>query len=604
MKLFLISALLFTGFTSTAQGFCATNDVKKYPGKWTWKKDGTAAQWQFTEPIRKEIQRILPSPLEGLFGEGSMAFWRDNAYFNLPSPRSAEFYLILRKYECLEKYKLIQPEGETGCWVYFLLNNIEGVKFPLQTETSIKDPETDKSYQVMNMEIRTDAAGNQLIYTSSKPGIYVPHCYYFSSRKGLPRKRISNRALFLLYKKKHEKRVTEDILRFEKMIAADEKTYQSLSAKEKAEQPYWIENGKKNKVYLEKFRAEKETILNWYKKSMLRNDLDSPACVQTVNPYIFSPEKLDAAPGMGFGVWEDNPDFFDLKKPKDEPQCMALYIRRQDNDKPKKDFMDLFYSQFNLDVLARLTGEKQKKINGINSISHSISDKKSATLNAQQTTENSMDFSQSVPGNFPADWEGEDNISVRNESGKNQLALDKPGYWYPRQYNQEIQDKFSLSFDLSWNKDIPYYGGLFTVSFSKVAYDNPSEKYRTDINPASFWSLYDSYAGGFNRVVCWLDVHGNNGGTLEVISYSASESQVAVKKVNLPAVAGANNKHQLRFERSGNALVIYIDNRKEAQVENAFIPEVAYNLYAFSRYKGTTEKTDVFFLNNIKVKYK
>ena len=266
--------------------------------------------------------------------------------------------------------------------------------------------------------------------------------------------------------------------------------------------------------------------------------------------------------------------------------------------------MDLFFNQFNLDVLAKLTGEPAKKPGSANTLTASAHDMKNTTSSAQQSlTKPVIRFDNSAPGDFPAGWEGDNNISVKQVDGKNQLALDKKGYWYPRQYNQEIKDQFSLSFDLSWDKAMPYYNGLFTVSFGQVLYDNPSEHYRTDLNPSSYWSLYDSYAGNFNRVVCWFDATGNNGGSLQVASYQQNEAQVANKKIPLPGFTPENNKHAVRLERTGNNLLVFINEKKEAEVENAFISGVRYNLYTFSRYKGTEDPKDVYYLTQIKTAY-
>jgi hypothetical protein len=443
-----------------------------------------------------------------------------------------------------------------------------------------------------------------LLYTSNKPGIFIPHCYYFSAKKGLPRRKITNRELFSSYKTLHEKKVKENILRFEKMIVADEKTYNALTPSEKSAQPYWLVNGKKNKEILAGFRADREKILNWYTEILKRKDLDSLASVNKLNESVFEPETLNAPAGNGFYVWADNPAFFDPARPKDEPQCLSLYIRRQDAQKPKKDFMDLFYNQFNMDVLAKLTGEPAKKSGSANTLTASVHEMKTATSNAQQSlTKTIIQFDDLPSGEFPAGWEGEHNIFVKNVEGRNQLALDKKGYWYPRQYDQEIKDKFSLSFDLSWDKAMPYYNGLFTVSFGQVRYDNPSESYRTDLNPSSFWSLYDSYAGNFNRVVCWFDATGNNAGTLQVTSYQQNEAQVANKKITLPGFWGEKNTHTIKLERKGNNLMVFIDAKKEAEVENAFIPTAHYNLYMFSRYKGSDDPKDVYYINQIKTVY-
>lgn len=191
----------------------------------------------------------------------------------------------------------------------------------------------------------------------------------------------------------------------------------------------------------------------------------------------------------------------------------------------------------------------RQKSGSANTLTASVHEMKTATSNAQQSlTKTIIQFDDLPSGEFPAGWEGEHNIFVKNVEGRNQLALDKKGYWYPRQYDQEIKDKFSLSFDLSWDKAMPYYNGLFTVSFGQVLYDNPSESYRTDLNPSSFWSLYDSYAGNFNRVVCWFDATGNNAGTLQVTSYQQNENQVANKKITLPGFWGEKTHIQSNWK--------------------------------------------------------
>ena len=52
------------------------------------------------------------------------------------------------------------------------------------------------------------------------------------------------------------------------------------------------------------------------------------------------------------------------------------------------------------------------------------------------------------------------------------------------------------------------------------------------------------------------------------------------------------------MQRKGNALLVFINDNKEAELENVFIPSVKYNLYTFSRYKGNNSdnKNDVFYL--------
>lgn len=206
---------------------------------------------------------------------------------------------------------------------------------------------------------------------------------------------------------------------------------------------------------------------------------------------------------------------------------------------------------------------------------------------------------------FPEGWNGIKNIKTQKYENEHWLALTQDGYWYPKQFNKEIKDKFELSFDLGWNKDIAYNSGLFTVSFSEVHYNNPAQKYRVEDEPAKFWSFYDSYVGNFNRVMIWFDPHWNSGGLLEVYSYNNTEQIIGKKRVTLPDFFTSNNSHKLKIVRKDNSLQIFISGKKEAEIEDVFIPSAKYNLYTFSRYKGknSDNKNDVFYIRNINVNY-
>ncbi|HQV60222.1 MAG TPA: hypothetical protein PLG08_05575, partial [Chitinophagaceae bacterium] len=83
MKYILI--VLFCMITSTLiaqeKADCNTLDVNKVPGKWVWQNIAPsiqdpipASQWKFSDPIRKEMQRIMPLSLDGLHATNSIAF--------------------------------------------------------------------------------------------------------------------------------------------------------------------------------------------------------------------------------------------------------------------------------------------------------------------------------------------------------------------------------------------------------------------------------------------------------------------------------------------------------------------------------------------------
>jgi hypothetical protein len=240
-----------------------------------------------------------------------------------------------------------------------------------------------------------------------------------------------------------------------------------------------------------------------------------------------------------------------------------------------------------------MVGETAKKPGSINTLSASLNDVKSESkINQNTITNYNYSFEKSTANQFPSGWNGMKNNTVQQYENKNWLAFTKDGYCYPQQFNKEIKDSFNLTLDLSWSKDISYYSGLFTVAFSEIPYDNAAEKYMIDDNQSNF-----------NRVMIWFDPYWNGGGTLEVYSYDSNENIGVKKRITLPEFYKTKNGHKLKIQRKGNSLQVFINNKKEADIENVFIPSVKYNLYTFSRYKGSDDKNDVFYINNIKAHY-
>ncbi len=608
--------LVFASFVYTnamAQVDCKTLDINKVPGKWVWDNIGggdkpiAASQWQFCEPIRKEFQRIMPVALDGLYATNSIAYGDRNAFWYTKSPANYENYLSLKKFECLKDYNILQKEAVTSCHVFLSMNQIEGQLFPLPANvTELKFHEYESSIRVANIEIQKDAAGNKIIYSSYRPEETIKHCYFFSQKDDLPIRKLTNKELFTAYKIYHEKRLTEQITRHEKIVADYEKTFNSLTELEKQKKDYRWQQYETGKEYLRNLKLEKEKINPWYTEALKEKNINEIAYVKKVNSYNFLPKELESQEGNGYNVWVDNLDFFDKTKSRDVTQCIAMKIERQDDDLPKKNFMDLFFSQFNMDVLAKLAGEPAKNPNGINTINASLGDTKTASkTNQKNISTYSYSFEKNTINQFPSGWNGMKNIRVQKHENKNWLAFTKDGYSYPQQFNKEIKDNFSLSFDLSWNKDIAYNSGLFTVSFSEIPYDNAGERYKMDDNQNQYWSLYDSYVGRFNRIMLWFDPYWNGGGTLEVYSYDKNEKIGVKKRITLPDFYLTNNRHQLKIQRKGNSLLVFINDKKEAEIENVFLPTVKYNIYTFSRYKGNNSdnQNDVFYLDNIKVSY-
>lgn len=589
-----------------AQVNCTQIDLNKVPGKWTWQQAGFGKQWVLGESIRTELKRVFPKANAGLDVKFSIAFGDQNTFHHSASPAYYEYYLLLKKYECLRGSGKVQPEGETGAWVYMVANSLDGQSFPLPGVVGFDFYKYPSRMLVTHIKIETDAAGNRIIYTKFRPGSYEMQGYYFSPKKEIPLRKLSRREVYMSYKLYHEKRLKEQIEKFEKLIRDDQKKYDGLTSSEKKEQNYWPDIIRKNQEFLDAYKKDMNAVNAWFTKSLSRRDLDSEACVESVNPFFFLPEKLEAPAETGYPVWVDDPGFFDKTKPRDQAQFLTLYIRRQDSDLPKKEFMDCFYKDFNLNVLYRHTGAVPPKTVAANTLSASFGESKPLTRSQPRSRILPItDFRQSVSGTFPPGWEGPAGVSIREFEKESWLALTQDGEWNPRQYNQEIRDSFTLSFQVRWNADISYNSGLLQICFSDLAYDQVQEKYMPFTNNPSDWGNYPGYGQSYSRVLIWFDPWWNGGGTITVYSYNKAGFLQFDKRITLPDFFREKNDHRLRISRKGNGLVVTDNGKLIADLPAVFLPSARYNFFTLGRYKGefSDNKADVFLLRGMEVNY-
>ena len=591
---------------AVAQVDCSTQNINTVKGQWVWQKGGYGNQWATSEPIRKEVQRILPVALNGLHATNSIAFGNGPAVPNTPAaPRYYENYLMLKKYECLREYNKLQPEGETGCWVYFVMNSILPEGTQLLSKLHFGYYKNEGGLYIGDFNTRKDGNGNTVLYVSDFSKTDDKVGLYFSAKDRLPVRCISWKELLLSYKMVTDKELSSSIsTKKEGLTNAQQnvKTTKFADTKQYLEQ--LITDRKKEIAALE---TEQQRLQSWYEQQVQHRKINDTARVMITRLDRKEIERLmnlDKKEGT-FPVWIEDISFYDPLKPKDQPQTILFWYRRQDNELPKKIFMDQFLQQFNLNVLARMVGADTVKKSGANTMIGSLNAAKTNTGQAQQLKGPvSFSFDQSVAGRYPDNWSGMKNITVQSVDQKNQLALNQDGYWFPSQYNREIKPGFRLSASLSWNKVIAYNSGLFTVSFCSLDYDNAGEMYTAPAG-GNLSSLYDGYTGQFNRVVCWFDPYANNGGQLTIYSYARNESVLVSKKVNLPGFTSVVPVHQLRFGRQDNNLQVYLNGQLVAEAANVFIPSVKYNVFTFSRYKGNNSdnRKDVFYLAGVEAAY-
>ncbi|MBX9784126.1 MAG: hypothetical protein K2X48_12625 [Chitinophagaceae bacterium] len=597
----LFSIMLLSVLCTTAQIRNAV-DLDKVPPQWVWQKKGNANQWAITNPIQKELQRIFQPLPDGIYATFSISAGDDPA-MGAGTPKSYGPYLMLKKYEYVSSLKKIQQEGETGCWIYFQTNTLNGLHWFLPGRMAdFGFNGGNFQLYVCNLKVETDANGNRVLYTSSYGQENVMAGYCFSANNKLPVRRLTRKELFTSYKLYMDKFYDDWIAQYEKSIPANEKRYNTLTAEQKKEENYWPDVIQRNKKELSEFKEKKVELAKWYSSKMQSANLDVPAVVERLRGNM-EIEKLDVK--EGFNVWMDDPSFFDKAKSADAPQFIFLQVRRQDDQLPKKLFVDRFSDAFNLDVLCKMVGETAKKPSGFNTMTASLTTAKTETKNQQEKEGPvSINFQKDAAGSFPAGWNGMKNISVQDCNNSKWLTLSKAGYWYPKQFNKPIEDGFTLSFNAEWNKEISYYSGLFAVTLAEMPYDNVMQGFKTEGNQSDYSSLYDSYAAEFNRITLRFDPYFNDGGQLQVTVYDKRNVAVLDQKVLLPQFFREKNKHQLQISREGNKLIVKDNGTLAGEFDNVFTGAVRYNAYIFSRYRsGNEEETDMYYLNNVQVKY-
>jgi hypothetical protein len=599
----LVAALMyFSNSYSNAQAH-KTVDTDKYPPQWVWKQGKHSSQWAITVPIQQELKRIFqPSLPDGIHATFGVA-WGDNTLMGAGTPADYSSFLMLKKFEYSSHTKLIKPEGETGCWIYFQPNTLTRSHWSLPGRVDkIKYNGGHDWLFVCNLKMETDANGNRVLYTSAYGTESVMEGYCFSGNGKIPVRRLTRRELFTSYTLHMNKLWNEWIDKYEKTISTDERHYNGLTAEQKKQENYWPELIKRNQNSLAEFKQKKSALAEWYNNQLHSANLDLPAVVENLFEDM-DVKKLDVK--QGYHVWLDDPSFFDKTKPQDTPQFLFLKIRRQDSDLPKKLFMDRFYEAFNLDVLCNMTGEPVKRPGTVNTLNASLTTAKKETQTEQDKKGPVLiNFQQDNSGSYPGRWYGMKNIVVQDYGNSKWLALSKAGYWYPRQFNKTMEDGFSLSFNLEWNKDISYYNGLFAVTLAEMEYDNVMEGFKTTGNQADYASFYDSYAVNFNRVILYFDPHFNNGGQLQVVVMEKSGTSRLSQKILLSNFYKEKNQHRLTIIRKGQQLVVKDNGIAIATVDGVFSGSASYNAYIFSRYRANNElASDTYYLNNIEVNY-
>ena len=569
--------LMCTVSSVTTMGQKNTIDFSKVPSEWVWKKGLVEGQWQRWESYRKEVQRAIPNLPPALEVTYLIAFGEKPAMWGTKA-RHYEVTLKIKSKVYNSHKKQLEVEGETGCWVYAQANSLTGgaIRLPgMADKIRYKfTPDKDEIMYVCNLETETDAWGNKVLYASTaSEKIQMGH--YFTVNKGLPVRRLSWKEFAQTYYQ-YTTAIYNDAIRRNKGTATGEGNIKELNQLQ-------------------------QKLNQWYADMQKASELDQPAVIERSFDQV-DPKRLSGI--KGYNVWVNDPAFFDSTKHPDEPQFIILKPRPQLGDPSKEAFIGHYLRNMNMDVVARLAGEKPKKPGGANTILSSLETAKTETAGITAKYNRSFNFTTGTTGSWPAEWYGNKNAAITDHQNSKWLGLSSAGYAYPKQLGK-IEDGFELAFDLEWNKDISYYTAPFALTIAQVPYDQVAQQFTTTDRNINYNSFYDDVTAGFHRITLYFDPHFNYAGELEVVVSNETGVKLASQKFSLPHFYKEKNSHRIRIGRKNGKLWVMDNDQTITEQDIAFPSNLAYNAFVFSRYTGNNDgEKDIYYLNNISVRYK
>ena len=184
----------------------------------------------------------------------------------------------------------------------------------------------------------------------------------------MPLRKISWKELAQSYKTFTEKEISSKLSYIKEGLAKNEKELIATRYADTKEYLTKLIEDRKNEIH--KLEEDKTALQSWFSNILLNKKINETARVKQIrlqekeiSALINSNDNTNTYP-----VWIDDISFYSSNLPKEQPQCIYFWIRRQDNELPKKYFMDLLYNNFNMDILCKMVSEPVKNPNGINTM--------------------------------------------------------------------------------------------------------------------------------------------------------------------------------------------------------------------------------------------
>ncbi len=623
---FLITSLIVFFLMSVnlahGQSFCdaagdATADNASLP--WRARPETRSGNWATAmKPVIAEMQRLFPQSPKGL--ELTYGIY-DAMGIQTAPPNALQYYegfFMIKDIVCYKDQgkNVIGPEGETGNWIYFRVNDFKGFAVNGNTGDLVLSGTELRLNLSGNIRIEENKNGMTNIYFFNENNEQQFSGWYFSERKALPYRRVSRSEFAQSYREYWLKKIDEEIKRLEGVLATSQKTFSRVSTEKgimtDAEKQKFFqslrEGDQKTQRAIDENKARRSDAIRFTDTVLKATDLRSEAFISNFNEIFNQPSEIRFGTGGGRGkfAYVANQDFYDPKLPKWQPQVVVVQHRQEGDSPAKVAFAKKFEDEFDFNVIRKMVGMKPLPKSptisamGDTPIRNTGKPTPETASNGDSGGSYFEDFANATVGLAPGKWTVS-NITgiVKKPSGQpgNWLAMSKEGLFFPDYAVLALPNSFTMEFDVTWTKNISYYSPSFYFHLGAAPYDNTLKRYdRALVNLNAYTS------SRMERVALWIDPHWNNEqGRYGLQVFDARGGYKLDKADKTKIFYKDRNFVKVKLVRQGSLLSIYFNGTK--MTEDAVLSEnIRWNFFGFGLDNApNADPSDEFYVSNIRL---
>ncbi len=604
------------------QSFCdaagdAAGDNALLP--WKLRPETKSGNWaNAMNPVISEMQRLFPQPPKGL--EVTQGIF-DAMGISTASPNDIQYYegfFMIKDIVCYKSQgkNVIGPEGETGNWIYFRVNDVK--------DFAVNGNSGDLA--LAGTELRLNLSGDirivenkngmKNIYFFNENNEQQFSGWYFSERKALPYRRVSRFEFAQSYREYWLRKIDEEIKRLEGVLATSQKTFNRVSAEKgvmsEAEKQNFFqslrEGDQKTQRAIDENKARRSNAVRFTDTVLKATDSRSEAFISNFNEIFNQPSEIRFGTGTGKGkfAYVANQDFYDPRLPKWQPQVVVVQHRQEGNSPAKVAFAKKFEDEFDFNVIRKMVGmspmPKPPTIAGMGDTPIRNTGKPAADTVPTGESGGSYfeDFANATVGQTPGKWTVS-NITgiVKNKTGQpgNWLAMSKEGLFFPDYAVLSLPNNFTLEFEVSWTKSISYYSPSFYFHLGAAPYDNTLKRYDRELVNINAYT-----SSRMERVALWIDPYWNNeNGRYGLQVFDARGGYKLDKAEKTQLYYKDKNLVKVKLVRQGSLLTTYFNGTK--MIEDAVLSEnIRWNFFGFGLSSApNADPGDEFYVSNIRL---